>query len=114
MITYLKCTIVAGNETHQITDNFKFKKLHDKIENLDNPNQSYDIIYYDAFAPSCQSELWSLELHQKLYQQLKPKGILVTYCTQGQFKRNLKAAGYQLETLNGPGKKREMLRAIKL
>ena len=73
-----------------------------------------DIIYYDAFAPSAQPELWSTELMHRMYQSLKPNGIIITYCAQGQFKRNLNAAGFVVESLPGPSGKREITRGVKL
>ena len=96
----------------RLTAKFKLLKKQCQLEDF-SPDSKYDLIYYDAFAPSCQSHLWEKDIHEKLYHALNPTGALVTYCTQGQFKRNLKAIGYRLEILNGPGKKREMLRAIK-
>jgi tRNA U34 5-methylaminomethyl-2-thiouridine-forming methyltransferase MnmC len=45
---------------------------------------------------------------------LTPGGVLVTYCAKGQVKRDLKTAGFKVETLPGPPGKREMTRAIKL
>ena len=76
-------------------------------------DQDFDIIYFDAFAPSKQPEVWSLENIQKCYDLLKYGGILTTYCAQGQFKRNLKQAGFEIEILPGAMGKKEMVRAIK-
>lgn len=72
-----------------------------------------DIIYYDAFAPNKQPELWELKNFEKAYQLLAPDGYLVTYCAQGAFKRTLREAGFTIETLAGPPGKREMTRAWK-
>lgn len=72
-----------------------------------------DIIYYDAFAPNKQPELWELKNFEKAYQLLAPDGYLVTYCAQGVFKRTLREAGFTIETLPGPPGKREMTRAWK-
>lgn len=96
----------------KISDQFLLFKQQGKLQEILFTSK-YDLIYFDAFAPSCQAELWSKEIHRKIFDQLNPGGVLVTYCTQGAFKRNLKEIGYRLEVLNGPGKKREMLRAIK-
>lgn len=93
-------------------NHFTFNKLIQKLEDFES-DQMYDVIYFDAFAPSAQPELWSPEIMVKLFKLTKPGGTLVTYCAQGQFKRNLKAAGYTIEGLPGPGKKREMTRAWK-
>jgi len=100
------------NTSHNLAPEFIFTKFNCRVEDF-NSDSNFDLIYYDAFAPSCQKELWEIPIHKKLHDLLNPGGILVTYCTQGQFKRNLKEIGYSLDILNGPGKKREMLRAIK-
>jgi tRNA U34 5-methylaminomethyl-2-thiouridine-forming methyltransferase MnmC len=73
----------------------------------------YNLIYFDAFAPSVQPQLWQEPFLQKMYDALLPGGILVTYCAQGAFKRALKAVGFQVEALPGPKGKREMTRATK-
>ncbi len=75
---------------------------------------SFDLIYFDAFAPSAQPELWETSLLRKMYQSLKNEGVLVTYCAKGQVKRNLKEVGFEVEKLKGPPGKREMTRAIKV
>ena len=74
----------------------------------------YDLIYYDAFAPSRQSEMWEIELLQKCHDALVNEGLLVTYCAQGQFRRNLEAVGFTVERIPGPPGKREMIRARKI
>ena len=74
----------------------------------------YDIIFYDAFAPSKQNEMWELPLLQKSFDMLTDNGFLVTYCAQGQFRRNLEAVGFAVERLAGPPGKREMIRARKI
>ncbi len=93
-------------------DNFHFKRVNKKFEELDDVD-SYNIIYYDAFAPTTQPELWELPMMSNMYASLKDQGVLVTYCAKGSFKRALKASGFSLEALPGPGKKREMTRAWK-
>jgi len=97
----------------EIKRGFKFKKIKGKLEEIDLP-LSFDLIYYDAFAPSCQPHLWTEDIHSKLHESLNQNGVLVTYCTQGAFRRVLEKLGYKIERLNGPGRKREMLRATKI
>jgi len=104
---------ISWDELHTLTDAFSLHKSHRKIETA-TLSAAYDIIYFDAFSPSSQPQLWEMELHKKLYNQLNVGGYLVTYCTQGAFRRTLEAIGYQIEKLNGPGKKREMMRATKV
>lgn len=74
---------------------------------------SFDVVFYDAFGPRVQPELWELPIFEKLYGLMAPGGILVTYCAKGQVRRNMQAAGFRVERLPGPPGKREMLRAIK-
>lgn len=74
----------------------------------------YDVIYFDAFSPRQAPELWTKEIFLKLNEHLNKGGALVTFCAQGQFKRDLKAAGFQVERLPGAPGKREMTRGIKI
>lgn len=76
--------------------------------------QGYDVIYFDAFAPEKQPEMWQQELFNHLYQILNHEGILTTYCAKGVIRRMLQAAGFVVERLPGPpGGKREILRGRK-
>lgn len=77
-------------------------------------NLSWDVIYFDAFAPEKQPEMWTQELFDRLYVLLNEGGILTTYCAKGIVRRMLQAAGFTVERLPGPpGGKREILRAKK-
>lgn len=74
----------------------------------------FDLIYFDAFAPEKQPEMWSQELFNRLYVLLNEDGILTTYCAKGIVRRMLQSAGFYVERLPGPpGGKREILRARK-
>lgn len=95
-----------------ITNGFTLLKVDSSLQNFQTP-ALYDLIYYDAFGPRVQPELWSEEMMKKVYSLLKPGGVLVTYCSQGQFKRNLKAAGFMVEEFPGPPGKRQMTRGLK-
>ncbi len=96
----------------EFSKHFTFEKHQIAIQDF-SFDQALDIIYYDAFAPTCQPELWEADIHSTLYEALNPEGSLVTYCAKGAFKRLLRSLGYKLEMLNGPNKKREMVRAVK-
>lgn len=77
--------------------------------------ERFDIIYFDAFAPEKQPEMWSQELFDALYKVLNNNGILTTYCAKGVVRRMLQQAGFIVERLAGPpGGKREILRANKI
>lgn len=103
----------SWSESVEINPFFHLHKVEKDIDDFVFQNP-FDIIYFDAFAPSCQPHLWESHLHTKLYKNLNQGGCLVTYCAQGQFKRTLKEIGYQIERLNGPNRKHEMTRALKL
>lgn len=68
-------------------------------------------IYYDAFAPTYQPELWTKEVFKKLYALLQPGGILLTYCSKTEVRHAMSAAGFAVEKIPGPRGKREMVRA---
>lgn len=96
-----------------ITPNFSLQKIHAKIENYNLPSNQFDCIYFDAFGPRAQEDMWTIQILQKMYNALKPNGFLITYCAKGQVKRNLKSLGFEIEPLPGPPGKREITRAWK-
>ena len=93
--------------------NSSFTLLVEDLRTFTAENGSYDLIYFDAFAPSAQPELWSDEVFENMYRLLAKGGILTTYCAKGVVKRSMKAAGFEVEALPGPPRKREMTRAWK-
>lgn len=103
---------VDWESDQQLDAHFTLHKTIRKLENFESEETS-DIIYFDAFAPSKQAEVWSLKNLKKCYSLLNPEGVLTTYCAQGQFKRNLVEAGFEVETLQGAMGKKEMVRARK-
>jgi len=101
------------NEDVKINEQFTLHKAHVSLLSVQ-PEQEFDLIYYDAFAPGAQPELWTREVFEKLYGMLAAGGILVTYCSKGDVRRAMLAAGFKVEKLTGPPGKREMLRAKKV
>ncbi|MFO7659079.1 MAG: tRNA (5-methylaminomethyl-2-thiouridine)(34)-methyltransferase MnmD [Bacteroidales bacterium] len=96
----------------EITKGFILHKINGDIKSTDFPD-GIELVYYDAFSPLKQPELWSLDIFEKLYKKMLPGAVLTTYCVKGEIKRTLKTAGFTIEKLPGPPGKREMLRAIK-
>lgn len=105
---------VPWQNMQTISSNFNLKKIESKLQNLSLTENQIDIIFYDAFGPRAQKDMWEIECFVPLYSYLKQKGLLVTYCAQGQFKRNLKQIGFQIEARQGPPGKREMTLAWKI
>jgi len=96
-----------------IFDRFALTKMQLDFMNFQ-ANEDFDLIYFDAFAPETQPELWTVEMFELMAKALKIGGVLTTYCAKGYVKRNLKAAGFSIEALPGPPGKREITRATKL
>lgn len=104
---------VAWNKTEQISDNFFLHKMKNTLQKIELNNATFDVVYFDAFAPKKQPEMWNKGIFEKLYKSLKPGGILSTYSAAGQLKRDLKAIGFTLKHPEGANGKREMTVAIK-
>lgn len=104
-------TLPCGKE-HYLTPRFRVLKLQQAIEDT-RFRDVFDLIYYDAFAPESQPELWEEPVLRQMYDGLKTGGALTTYCAKGVVKRTLKSIGFTVEALAGPPGKREMTRAVK-
>jgi tRNA U34 5-methylaminomethyl-2-thiouridine-forming methyltransferase MnmC len=100
------------NEHVQVLPSFTLTKYACTIQEL-SLSTPVDLVYFDAFAPRVQPELWSADVFQKIALLMKPGAVLVTYCAKGEVKRNMRAAGLTVEALPGPPGKREMTRAFK-
>jgi tRNA U34 5-methylaminomethyl-2-thiouridine-forming methyltransferase MnmC len=100
------------NTKSKITNNFSIEKIQEDIANL-NVRDQYDLVYFDAFSPEVQSNLWTTEIFHKIFTSMRTGGILTTYSSKGQVRRNLKEVGFQVEKLPGPPGKRDITRAWK-
>ena len=103
---------VSWNEKHHITSCFSLIKQQKMFHQINDKN-AYNIIYFDAFGARVQPELWTEVIFKKMFEALKPRGVLVTYSAKGSVKRAMQAVGFTVEKLPGPPGKREMLRATK-
>lgn len=95
-----------------VSPTFTLCKRMDKIQQAP-LSSSFDVVFFDAFAPSSQPELWEAPVLERFFQVLAPGGIFVTYCAKGVVKRCLRSIGFTVEGIPGPPGKREMTRAIK-
>lgn len=103
----------AWNQLATITDWFTLKKMLGDLLQVPLENKMYDCLFFDAFAPDKQPELWTEEVFCRMFESLVPGGVLTTYSAKGQVRRNMKSAGFLVERLPGPPGKREMLRATR-
>lgn len=96
----------------KISDNFNLLKINGDFKTY-NFNNKFDIIYFDAFAPNIQPNLWTSEIFNKTENALNKSGIIITYSVKGDVKRILKSLNFTLQQPEGPPGKRNILRAIK-
>jgi tRNA U34 5-methylaminomethyl-2-thiouridine-forming methyltransferase MnmC len=98
----------------KISEYFWLRKEKIALQDFNLLHDQFEVIFFDAFAPSKQPEMWALPIMKKIVDALKTGGLMVTYCAKGQLKRDLKSLGMKVESLPGPPGKREMIRAMKL
>lgn len=110
---FLELHRAEWNKWVNVTPFFHLRKIETDFTTLQ-IQEKYDVIYFDAFAPEKQEEMWSEEIFKRMYNCLNPNGILVTYCAKGVIRRTLQSVGFQVERLPGPPNgKREILRGTK-
>jgi len=102
----------SWGKTETINSYFRLTKLVGLLEELQTEDQ-YHLIYYDAFAPSAQPELWQPGIFGQMANFLVPGGMLTTYCAKSYVQRNMRASGLMVEKHTGPLHKRDILRAVK-
>ena len=111
---YEKIHLCEWGQTTRISPYFCINKINaDFIEFSVNSMPMFDIIYFDAFAPDRQPEMWTPEIFQKIYANCLPNAMFVTYSAKGEIRRQLAKVGFEMERLNGPPGKKHMLRGIK-
>ena len=104
----------------RVNENFAIRKCKsDIVEELSNEEcgmrneELYDVVFFDAFSPDAQPELWTEEVFRNVYRLMKEGGVMTTYCAKGDVRRAMLAAGFRVEKLQGPPGKRHILRAVK-
>lgn len=85
----------------------------DAFENLSASTLTFDAWFLDGFAPSRNSAMWSAELMQRVHDTMAEGGSFATYAAAGFVRRNLIAAGFDVERRPGFAGKREMLCGVR-
>ncbi|MFM9946248.1 MAG: tRNA (5-methylaminomethyl-2-thiouridine)(34)-methyltransferase MnmD [Bacteroidia bacterium] len=98
---------ITDGISRPLTSHFAFTCFLNRVQTF-NFIDKYDLIYFDAFAPEKQNDMWTLEIFIKLFEILKTGGLLSTYCAKGEVKRIMKQAGFRVKSFPGPPGKREM------
>ena len=109
---FLKMHKCEWNKQITITEGFILKKISGDALKV-NFGNGFDVVFFDAFSPEKQPELWDKRMFEKIYKVMNESGVLITYCAKGLVKRVLKLAGFKVERIPGPPGKRHMLRGIK-
>jgi tRNA U34 5-methylaminomethyl-2-thiouridine-forming methyltransferase MnmC len=99
-------------ESIEITPYFTLKKVQTTLQAF-KEDATFDVVYYDAFAPSSQPELWTAEIFAHVATLMKKGGFLTTYCSKTVVRRAMEQAGFKVEKHSGIWGKREVVRAIK-
>lgn len=111
---FQKIHAAAWSKDEVISTNFTLSKREITLQLFEADYSFFDVVYFDAFAPGKQPEMWFIDILEKVVQKLTTNGVFVTYCAKGQLKRDLKSLNMLVETLNGPPGKKEMVRALKI
>ena len=105
--------LASWNRNVEISDLFRLHKIHKKLEDYQLADGAFDLVYFDAFSPVVQPELWSQAIFEKLYSAMTAGAILTTYSVKGEVIRAMKASGFSVEKIPGPPGKRHITRASK-
>lgn len=107
-----KVHICEWESKQLINEYFSLTKYQADLDDFELP-LDLDLVYFDAFAPEKQENMWTDEIFQKMFDALKSGGVLVTYCAKGIIRRRMQSIGFEVSRIPGPPGKREMLRAVK-
>ncbi len=111
--TFQQLHLCEWNREVEISSNFIFKKNNTSLLNF-SANTLFNLVYFDAFAPEVQPELWTTKVFDNLYTQMQAGAALTTYCSKSIVRKAMQAAGFIVTKIPGPPGKREMVRATKL
>lgn len=111
---FLRMHAAGDGEIVELASGFSFQKRLCRLQDADFQADTYDLVYFDAFSPNTQPELWSASIFAKMWLSMRVGGILVTYCAKGSVKRAFRSVGFVVEGLPGPVGKREITRCVKI
>jgi tRNA U34 5-methylaminomethyl-2-thiouridine-forming methyltransferase MnmC len=110
---YYRMHQAEWNKMTEISPCFSILKINKKLQETDLTDNEYHVVYFDAFAPDIQPELWTAEVFSLCFRTMKNNSILMTYSAKGSVKRTLKSVGFKVENIKGPIGKREITKALK-
>ena len=96
----------------RLSANFRFRCEPLKVQRLE-AERAFDLVFFDAFAPTVQPEMWTLDVFHRIFRAMRPGAVLVTYCCKGDVRRAMMATGLDAKRVQGPPGKHSMLRATR-
>lgn len=97
-----------------VSDYFTLQKINADVTNPDwHLSDFCNVVYFDAFGPDKQPEMWTEKIFSIIFEAMLPGGVFVTYSAKGEVRRQLTHIGLTVNRLPGPPGKKEMLRGIK-
>lgn len=87
--------------------------IGDARQTLPQWNGMADAWFLDGFSPAKNPQLWQADVMQAVAVHTKVKGSFATYTAAGHVRRNLRAAGFAVERIQGFAHKRHMSIGIK-
>ncbi len=106
---YEKLHIGPWETENVITEGFKLAKKQIFFEDWKSEGYFFDFVFFDAFGPRVQPDLWTIPIFKKMFEATNEGGFFLTYCAKGQVRRDLESVGYKMKRYPGPPGKREML-----
>ena len=110
---FIRMHETALNKRHVLSPFFNLSKMGEGLKECKFVGDKFHLVFFDAFSPDVQPELWTEQIFAKIFEALRKDGVLVTYSAKGSVRRAMKSVGFQTERLPGPPGKREMLRGEK-
>ncbi len=103
---------VRTGERIELSKAFRFQCAQQEVQQLE-AVQAFDLVYFDAFAPAVQPEMWTVDVFRRMFRAMRPGAVLVTYCAKGDVRRAMLEAGLLAQRIPGPPGKYKMIRATR-
>ncbi|MCK3685647.1 tRNA (5-methylaminomethyl-2-thiouridine)(34)-methyltransferase MnmD [Maribellus sp. YY47] len=111
---FLQMHNAEWNQEVEISEYFSLQKINGDLTKYDfDEALKIDVVYFDAFGPEKQPDMWQNDIFLKIYNACRHDALFVTYSAKGEIRRNLAACGFEMARLPGPPGKRQMLRGVK-
>jgi len=95
--------VPPGRYLHSFSETLRLDLVVGNATEVRVPDLAYDAVYFDAFSPDANPELWTASFLARLYAVMRAGGTLATYS----------AVGFRVARRPGPPGKREMLVACR-